>query len=361
LDGLILWAFTAARALDLINQVLSSEIRPTSVGLFFCIDTPPHGVYITVVAKLITELTMKVIYRIRNVVNHKFYVGSTTNPRERFRTHRNKLRAGKHHCQHLQAAWNKYGEDCFKFEVLELLSETCDLQAAEDQWLAEHFGKEHCYNTGIRSGAPWRGVPKERHPSFGRPKTEAERTSISATLKGFYAQDIANHPRFGKTHSEETKAKIRAAKLANPVQPWLDKSRDEVTRKKIGDAQRGKEKAPRVISAEGRAKIRAAAAAGRYSSFKGRKHKEESKAKMRKTVFAKPDGIMFPSLTSVLAYYGMKMPTLRRALKTGLPISKGPLAGYQFSYGGFGATVTPTDLEIIRKRVPDVVDTPEST
>ena len=35
LDGRIRWAFTAARALDLINQVLSSEIRPTSVGLFF--------------------------------------------------------------------------------------------------------------------------------------------------------------------------------------------------------------------------------------------------------------------------------------------------------------------------------------
>lgn len=304
---------------------------------------------------------MKVIYRIRNVVNQKFYVGSTTNSRERFRTHRNRLRRNKHHAKHLQAAWNNYGEDCFKFEVLEVLSETCDLQAAEDQWLAEHVGKEHCYNKSMYSDTPMRGIPKEQHPSFGRPKTETERAAISATLKEFYAQDITNHPRFGKTHSEETKAKIRAAKLANPVRPWLGKSRDEATRKKIGDAQRGVKKAPRVYTPEGRAKIRAAAAARHYASFKGRKHKEESKAKLRKTVFVKPDGIMFPSLTSVLAYYGLKMPTLRRALQTGLPISKGPLAGYQFSYGGVGALVTTTDLEIIRKRVPDLVDTSKNT
>ena len=72
-----------------------------------------------------------VIYKIRNVVNQKFYVGSTTNKKQRWTTHRKKLRQGKHHCHHLQAAWNKYGEDCFKFEVVDRIADAAHLQDAE--------------------------------------------------------------------------------------------------------------------------------------------------------------------------------------------------------------------------------------
>lgn len=291
---------------------------------------------------------MAAIYRILNVVTDDFYIGSARNPKKRRWEHWNDLKLGGHHCTALQTAWNKFGSDAFEFEILEDGIEEENLLRVEDTYLVQHAGQPHCYNTALSSMQP---------PSVQPETIEKIRAS---TLRN-WANNPESHPRLGRKHTEETKAKIRAAKLANPVRPWLGKSRDEVTRKKIGDAQRGVKKAPRVISAEGRAKIRAAAAAGHYASFKGRKHKEESKAKMRKTVFAKPDGIMFPSLTSVLAYYGLKMPTLRRALQTGLPISKGPLAGYQFSYGGVGALVTTTDLEIIRKRVPDLVDTPKHT
>jgi group I intron endonuclease len=192
-----------------------------------------------------------VIYRIRNVVNQKFYVGSTTGIRERFRTHRKRLRNNRHHCQHLQAAWNKYGEDCFKFEVLEVLVDEVDLQAVEDEWLNAFVGKNFCYNVGLRSGAPWRGVQKEQHPSFGRPKTDAEREAISSTLKEYYAQDITLHPRFGTHHTEETKAKIREAKLKNPQRFWEGKTRSEETRAKISAAQKGKPKGPRTYTPEG--------------------------------------------------------------------------------------------------------------
>ena len=75
---------------------------------------------------------MGVIYKIRNVVNGKFYVGSTINQKDRFRNHRRLLRKNRHHCAHLQAAWNKYGEDCFKFEVIEHDIPVGALQAAED-------------------------------------------------------------------------------------------------------------------------------------------------------------------------------------------------------------------------------------
>jgi group I intron endonuclease len=279
-----------------------------------------------------------VIYRIRNVTNQKFYVGSTVNTQERFRTHRKKLRANKHHCAHLQSAWNKYGEDCFKFEIVEVVIGQ-DLQAVEDEWLSRYVGKPECYNVGLRSGAPWRGVAKEKHPNFARPKTDAERDAISQSLREFYAADPNNHPRAGKKHSEETRAKIRAAvqgKIASGEDHYrYGQTLSEEVRRKIGDAQRGKPKAPRKISEEGMAKIRAAAAAGRYSHMKGKKLSQEVREKMSRPVFAMPDGILFPSLTQVLLHYEIKMPTLRRALKSGKPISKGRLAGYSFSYGDF--------------------------
>lgn len=297
------------------------------------------------------------IYKIINNINGKFYVGSTTNTRERFRTHRNRLRKNRHHCKHLQASWNKHGEKAFVFVVVEAVEAEDSLQAAEDKWLAEHVGKAYCYNKSRYSDAPMRGVTGLDHPNFGVPKTEEERQAISATLKAFYAEDITNHPRFGKTHTEETKERIRQKKLANPSRHWLGKKRSDETKEKISAVQRGKPKAPgRKVSPEGMAKIRAAAEAGSYNHWKGRKHTEEAKTKMSKTVFVKPDGILFPSLTLVLKYYDIKMPTLNRALKSGKPITRGKLIGYEFSYGGIGATPTENDLALIRARV---LDTPQ--
>lgn len=281
------------------------------------------------------------IYKIINSVNGKFYVGSTTNTRERFRTHRNRLRKNRHHAAHLQAAWNKYGEQAFVFHVVASIPEGESLQGAEDKWLAEHVGKDYCYNKSKYSDTPMRGIPKEQHPSFGRPKTETERQAISQSLRDFYAADPNNHPRVGKKHSDETRAKIRAAiqgKVASGDNHYrFGQTLSDEVRKKIGDTQRGVKKAPRTLTEEGRAKIRAAAAAGRYSHMKGKKLSVETREKMSRKVFVMPDGVLFPSLTAVLQRYGIKMPTLRRALKSGKPISKGPLAGYSFSYADFAA------------------------
>jgi group I intron endonuclease len=185
------------------------------------------------------------IYKITNLVNDKFYVGSTTNTRERFRTHRNKLRSNIHHTKHLQAAWNKYGEGKFSFEIIEVVPDGASLQAAEDNWLKNHVGKEYCYNSGLRSGAPWRGGKTEDHPNYGKQMSEETKQLIRDAR---YAQD---DPRIGTTHTEATKQTIREKKLANPTRAWLGKTRDEATRKKIGDTQRGVAKAPRVYTPEG--------------------------------------------------------------------------------------------------------------
>jgi hypothetical protein len=183
------------------------------------------------------------------------------------------------------------------------------------------------------------------------------RAKVAASVKAWLKKH--GHPRLGVELTEEERQKIsqsRVGKTAGPDHYRYGKTVSPETRSKIAATQRGKPKAPgRKVSPEGMAKIRAAAEAGSYSHWKGKKHTEEAKAKMSKTVFVKPDGILFPSLTLVLQYYDIKMPTLNRALKSGKPITRGKLAGYEFSYGGLFAEPTENDLALIRAKLLDTV------
>ena len=272
-----------------------------------------------------------VIYKIRNVANNKFYVGSTTNTRERFRTHRIRLRNNKHHCLHLQASWNKYGEDCFKFEVVEEVESEDLLWAAEDRWLDEHFGKPYCYNAGRSADAPMRGRYGELHPNFQRDWGQDFKDKISDTLKEFYAADPANHPRLGKRHTEETKAKISASKKANPVAYWEGKQRSEATKAKISAAQKGRE--GRKFTEAEREAIRQRTLGNK--NFLGKTHTEEAKQKMRKPMYAiLPDGTRrdFVGVSAAGEELGVAYPMILRACKAGKPIAKGKLKGWQFFY-----------------------------
>ena len=55
------------------------------------------------------------IYIIKNILNNKKYVGSSTNIGKRWRDHKWYLKENKHHNSHLQASYNKYGLDSFEF------------------------------------------------------------------------------------------------------------------------------------------------------------------------------------------------------------------------------------------------------
>lgn len=59
------------------------------------------------------------IYRIKNIINNKFYIGSSKNLSRRELEHETKLNQNKHYNKYLQRAWNKYGGEAFVFEYLE--------------------------------------------------------------------------------------------------------------------------------------------------------------------------------------------------------------------------------------------------
>lgn len=75
------------------------------------------------------------IYIIKNTLDDRVYIGSTNNFRERFRSHRNKLKIGKNASLYLQNFCNKYGIDKLNFEVLEIIEDINSLLKREEYWL----------------------------------------------------------------------------------------------------------------------------------------------------------------------------------------------------------------------------------
>ena len=61
------------------------------------------------------------IYRIKNLINGKVYVGETISKKRRWIVHKSRLRGGYHRNHYLQEEYDKYGEEVFTFEILEEL------------------------------------------------------------------------------------------------------------------------------------------------------------------------------------------------------------------------------------------------
>lgn len=235
---------------------------------------------------------MRCIYKIINVVNNKFYVGSAVNYEKRKARHLWRLRRGDHANKHLQAAWQKYGEQAFVFAVVEEVSLDRDLLAAENVWLKEHVGQHYCYNIATDATAPQLGMSGEKNAMWGKTFTQsaAAKAKISAASKA-------------RVQSEEEKAKRRATMRGKPQ------------------------------SAEVRAKI-SATLTGEGNYWYGKKRPDHG-AKVSRAVQVwdtKGNTETFPSIQALREELSLKPPTVNRALKAGTPISRGPLKGWVFKY-----------------------------
>lgn len=72
------------------------------------------------------------VYKITNLVNGKFYIGSSNNIEHRWKEHISDLSNGVHINSYLQNAWNKYGSNNFKFEILEECEENVQFQKEQE-------------------------------------------------------------------------------------------------------------------------------------------------------------------------------------------------------------------------------------
>ena len=147
------------------------------------------------------------IYKIVNKVNGKYYVGSSKNINYRWRRHKWELRLNKHTNDYLQRSWNKYSENNFEFQIVELASEN-QLLEKEQEYLNEIKNeKDKCYNLNPNSsGGNWSEYSKKKF-------------SLKRIKSG--------NPMYGKFHSKKTKMKMSKSMEGKNIginNPFVDKS-----------------------------------------------------------------------------------------------------------------------------------------
>lgn len=279
---------------------------------------------------------MGIIYRITCIPNGKFYIGSTVNKTQRWARHRKQLRDGTHPNKNMLNAWVTHGEAAFVFEVLEEVTDPADLFRAEQVHLDAHAGKNYCFNWSLYAGAPMRGKSGPETPNYGRVFGAQIRAKLSAAVSG------KNHPNWGKQLSEKTREKI---KEANKTNPWRGSKHTPEALAKIAAASQG-----RPVSEETRAKRSAAlkgreipldqrlrisqtlSGAGNYWYGKKRPDHGVKVSKAVQAINLEGHTKMFPSIQALRQTLNIAPPTVNRALKSGKPLTRGPLKGWRFEY-----------------------------
>lgn len=207
------------------------------------------------------------IYKITCTANNKIYIGSSVNLRIRWRDHKNTLRKGAHRNSRMQNAWNKYGEDSFTFEVIELVM-PWSLLDREQYWLDKL--KPYDRNIGFN-------INPKAESAFGRECTPETRAKIGAANRGRKVSDETrsklSEAGKGRKHNAETLHKMSLKSRGRKLTPEA--------KEKISIANKGKKRSPEEIE---RIRINST----------GRKHTAEAKAKVsaaKKGIKRKPETV----------------------------------------------------------------------
>jgi group I intron endonuclease len=150
------------------------------------------------------------IYKITNLKNGKFYIGSSKDIEFRWSEHKKHLNGNYHINKKLQNAWNFYGKENFEFTIVELVSNDETFLLKREQFYFDIFKpyiKEIGYNIGEKSS----GGDNFTH----NPNKENIREHLSDINLG------AKNPMHGKKHSDEAKERQRDRAVGRYTLEWF--------------------------------------------------------------------------------------------------------------------------------------------
>jgi group I intron endonuclease len=113
------------------------------------------------------------VYFIQHIKSGMVYIGGTNDFKRRWRDHKCQLRKNRHDNPNLQSAWNKYGQQAFRFHKLEYCN-VDQLNEREQHFLNIYMEKGLCYNVARDVTAP----------GLGKVHTEESKQKMSAAKKG---------------------------------------------------------------------------------------------------------------------------------------------------------------------------------
>ncbi len=158
------------------------------------------------------------IYKITNIIDNKAIIGQSVNILNRWKAYRGSLRSGHYRNQHLQEAWDKDGEQNFKFEVvLECLKE--NLNKEEKRLIKGYKTNDRNFGYNIEAGGNLHCSDETRKKLSELAKlrkgwftmSEEQKKKISETMKGH------KHWNYGKKTPEEIKQKISKSNIGKHI------------------------------------------------------------------------------------------------------------------------------------------------
>lgn len=158
------------------------------------------------------------VYQIRNLVDGKVYIGSTIDAfSSRWGHHRGRLRVKAHCNPKLQNAWNKHGEKCFVFEVVEVCVAT-ECLIREQHYLDVRQPEYNiCQVAGNRTGYSHTDVTKHKISKalLGRSLSVEHKHNISNAKQGAQPQHLRAVDRTGSKNGRAviTEAQAREIKV----------------------------------------------------------------------------------------------------------------------------------------------------
>ena len=150
------------------------------------------------------------IYKFRNKLNNKIYIGKTNNLKTRLKSYLQKSTS-----RPIIKAIEKYGIDNFEIKILQTFdsinnNEILALETAFIDFYKSHQdGYNICLFSNDRTGVktPQSVKEKQRKSATGRKMPEDLKRKLSMLKTG------ENHPNWGKHHSVETIEKMRLSKI----------------------------------------------------------------------------------------------------------------------------------------------------
>lgn len=184
-----------------------------------------------------------VIYKISFKQSNIVYIGSAVDFKRRKQHHLSQLKRKNHRNIHLQRCYNKYGEDSILFEILEQIDKKENLIIAEQRWINSYEWKELINICPVAGNTLGR-----KHSEESKEKISRNHHDVSGENNPMFGLTGSLSPNYKREHTEEAKKKIGEANKGK--QKTLGYKHTEETKKKIGE------------------------------NWKGRQHKDKSKKKM---------------------------------------------------------------------------------
>lgn len=201
---------------------------------------------------------MHYIYAIINKINKKIYVGQTIDIQSRWAKHIS-VSKDETYNHPLYNSIRKYGLENFAIEQIDILETIDEVNNSETWWI------KYLQTTDLNNGYNIQTGGQEYT------YTEEHKQKLSERMVG------SKNPFYGKKHNEETKAKIRAARLGSKAS---DETKNKMSEQRGGEnnsmfGKKHSQKSKNAISNARKGKY-----LGEDNSFYGKVHTEESKQKI---------------------------------------------------------------------------------